>query len=77
MVRIVDRTSGFCKIYTMTHQSNPLKRKSKETHKLFDVDIPDQPQLEVLVYVLAHGCTPGKICCLKSCTAIIGTWPRV
>jgi len=73
MVRIVDRTSGFCKTFTMTHQSNPLKRKSKETHKLFDVDIPDQPQLDVLIHVLVYGFTPGEICCLKPCAAIIGT----
>jgi len=49
-------------------------QKLRQTNHLFGMDIADQPQLNVLVYVLFHDFTPRNICWLKSCTAIIGTW---
>ena len=48
--------------------------KSKETNKLFDMDIADQPQLNVLIRVLVYSFTSGCICCLKPGAAIVGTW---
>ena len=46
---------------------------SRQTNQLFNMDIADQPQLNVLICALVHVFIPDNICSLKSCAAIIGT----